>query len=72
MLPTEILLPRIARLTSNCSAGNCLPNFNEDKLEKLELNNLSSMRVSNRVILPSEVLKMSIEEQEPSSWSFGL
>ena len=29
----------------------------EDELEKLELTNLSSMRVSNRVIHPSEMLR---------------
>ena len=30
----------------------------EDKLEKLELRNLNSMRVSNCIILPSERLRM--------------
>ena len=29
VLLTEMLLPRIARLASNCSTGGCLSNFNE-------------------------------------------
>ena len=29
VLLTEILLPRIARLASNCSTGNCLSSFNK-------------------------------------------
>ena len=52
---TEVLLPRIARLASNYSIDNCLSNFNKiDKLEKFELRTLSSIRVSNRIIPPSE------------------
>ena len=42
-------------VASNCSTGNCLPYFNKRmKLEKLELNNLSSTRASNRIFPPSE------------------
>ena len=33
---------------------NCLSNFNKRKLEKLELRNLNSMRLSNRIIPPPE------------------
>ena len=64
VLLTEMRLPRIARLASNRSTGNCSSNLNKRispktriekfELEKLELRNLSSMRVSNRIIPPSE------------------
>ena len=46
---TGILLPRIARLASNCSTGNYL---SKDKLEQLRLINLSSMRVFPTVSIP--------------------
>ena len=43
-------------VASNCSTGNRLFDLNMIiKLEKLELRNLSSMRVSNRIIPPSKV-----------------
>ena len=34
VLLTEILLPRIARLASNCSTGNCLSSVNKQLLSK--------------------------------------
>ena len=48
VLLTEILLPRIARLASNCSTGNCLSNFNKGISSKgsncqNEMTNLSRM-----------------------------
>ena len=46
---TEILLPRIARRRIRV----CLIS-EKFELEQLELNNLSSMRVSNRIIPPSD------------------
>ena len=45
---TEMALLRIARRGTACQIQS------EDKLEKLELTNLTSMRVSNRIIPPSE------------------
>ena len=47
---SEILLPRIARQGTVCRISS----NKVDKLESIELRSLSSMRVSNRIIPPSE------------------
>ena len=46
---------------SNCSIDNCLSNFDKRiSSQKLESRNLSSMRVSNCIIPPSELRHLGI------------
>ena len=58
ILLTEILLPRIARQRIVClisTVGQARKvRIEKFELEKLESNNLSSMRASKRIISPSE------------------
>ena len=60
---TEILLPRIARQGTVC----LIPL--RETLAKLELRNLSSMRVSDCIIPPSEQGKKPMEQVWKAGWS---